>query len=159
MVFVSITFLAIIIYTVWLKFFGKHVRNKNYRTLLGLFLSVSIALILYAIFVVGTIYYMTKEKHREFETKEWILIGEDMNKRLSRFQMVDDLIDRKILIEKDSLALKKILGEPTWRQEKDNKWIYEAGTGGGFGFVDHYLDIYFGTGNKVIRTEHRRIED
>lgn len=159
MIFVAVLLLAIIIYVILYKFLKNRIKSKNYRILTGIFLSCFIAVILYTLSVGAIIYSLSKEEYREFETDQWILVGEDMNKRLSRFEMIDDLIKSEILIKKDSLAIKKILGEPSFRDQYNNKWTYEAGTGGGFGFVDHYLDIYYNKNYEAVKFEHRRIQD
>ena len=44
------------------------------------------------------------------------------------------------------------------KNTNENIWTYEAGTGGGFGFVDHFLEIYYKK-NKVQKIEHKRIQD
>ena len=158
-VFIIIVILSIIIYAIFYNYLKKRIKNKNYRIIVGISLSCFIGIILYMVFVGAFIYAFTTEKHREFERERWILVGEDINKRLSRFEMIDDLIDSKFLIKKDSLQVRQILGEPDWRDKENNKWTYEAGTGGGFGFVDHYLDIYYDADNKATKLEHRQIKD
>lgn len=158
-VFIIIVILSIIIYAIFYNYLKKRIKNKNYRILVCISLSCFIGIILYTVLVGAFIYALTKEKHREFERERWILVGEDINKRLSRFEMIDDLIDSKFLIKKDSLQVRQILGEPDWRDEKNYKWTYEAGTGGGIGFVDHYLDIYYDAGYETVKVEHRRIKD
>ena len=62
------------------------------------------------------------------------------------------------LIDKDSIQVKELLGKPNYKNTNENVWTYEAGTGGGFGFVDHFLEIYYKK-NKVQKIEHKRIQD
>lgn len=158
-VFIIIVILFIISYAIFYNYFKKRIKNKNYRILVCISLSCFTGIILYVVLVSAIIYDLTTEKHREFQKEGWILVGEDINKRLSRFEMVDDLIESKILIKKDSLEVKQILGEPNWRDKENNKWTYEAGTGGGFGFVDHYLDIYYNESNETVKAEHQKVKD
>lgn len=72
--------------------------------------------------------------------------------------MIDDLIDSKLLIGKDSSEVKEILGSPELKDKQQNFWQYYAGTGTGFGFTDHQLIVKFAN-NKVIRLEHIRQQD
>ena len=72
--------------------------------------------------------------------------------------MIDDLIDSRVLIDKDSIQVKELLGKPNYKNTNENVWTYGAGTGGGFGFVDHFLEIYYKK-NKVQKIEHKRIQD
>lgn len=157
--FVIILFLSIISYIIFYTYLKKRIKNRYYRIFIGISLSCFIGIILYVLSVSIIIYALTKENHRKFERENWILVGEDMDKRLSRFEMINDLIESKILIKQDTLEIKQILGEPNWRDKEKNKWIYEAGTGGGFGFVDHYLDIYYDASHKAVKFEHREIRD
>ena len=115
-------------------------------------------IIFYVFSVAGLIYFLTKEKSRDFDKKDWILLNEDIEKRLHRYEMIDDLIDSRVLIDKDSIQVKELLGKPNYKNTNENVWTYEAGTGGGFGFVDHFLEIYYKK-NKVQKIEHKRIQD
>ena len=69
--------------------------------------------------------------------------------------MIDDLIDSRVLIDKDSIQVKELLGKPNYKNTNENVWTYEAGTGGGFGFVDHFLKIYYKK-NKVQKIEYKK---
>lgn len=155
MVAFYIFFIAIFVFSISAVLLKK--RKKKF--LISGIIAVVLTPLIYFAFVIYIIYALTTEKRREFHREEWILVGEDINKRLSRFEMIDDLIDSKILVKKDSLEVIKILGAPDSRDKENNKWTYEAGTGGGFGFVDHYLDIYYNKDNETVKAEHRRIKD
>ena len=98
------------------------------------------------------IFYIFSETERKFNNEDWF------NKIDSRFEMGDDIVKKKILIGKDSLDVKKILGEPNWRQEPKKEWIYDMSTGGGLGFQFHNLILQFNE-NKVISVFHKRIQD
>ncbi|KQT21817.1 hypothetical protein ASG31_00270 [Chryseobacterium sp. Leaf404] len=155
MVAFYILFIGIFVFGISAVLFKK---SKRKFLISGIATAILSPLIYFA-FVICIIYSLTTEKRREFHREDWILVGEDINKRLSRFEMVDDLIDSKIVVKKDSLEVIKILGAPDSRDKENNKWTYEAGTGGGFGFVDHYLDIYYDENFEAVKVEHRRIED
>ena len=134
------------------KFCGGHIKEFNYKLLMA----SSIKDIIKENKLNG--YFLTKEKSRDFDKKDWILLNEDIEKRLHRYEMIDDLIDSRVLIDKDSIQVKELLGKPNYKNTNENVWTYEAGTGGGFGFVDHFLEIYYKK-NKVQKIEHKRIQD
>ena len=72
--------------------------------------------------------------------------------------MMDDLISRRLLSDKDSIEVKRILGNPDFRDHDNNFWQYYGGLSNGFGFVDHLLIVNF-EDNKVSKLEHKRIKD
>lgn len=157
-VIIIVLVLTIIIYVIVSNYFKTKIKSNKYRILVSIIISSFIGLILYVISVTVTIYFLFREKSREFERKNWVLSGEDMEKRLSRYEMIDDLIDERLLDGKDSLQVKEIIGNPDVRNRENNSWEYDSGTGGGLGFVDHYLEVYFKNG-KVFKVVHKRIED
>jgi len=157
-VIIIVLVLTIIIYVIVSNYFKTKIKSNKYRILVSIIISSFIGLILYVISVTVTIYFLFREKSREFERKNWILSGEDMEKRLSRYEMIDDLIDERLLDGKDSLQVKEIIGNPDVRNRENNSWEYDSGTGSGLGFVDHYLEVHFKNG-KVFKVIHKRIED
>jgi hypothetical protein len=73
--------------------------------------------------------------------------------------MAYDIINKKMLIDKDSNQVKLILGNPDWRYKPKNQWVYEMGSGGGgLGFVFNNLYISF-EHNKVDSVKHIRVQD
>jgi hypothetical protein len=52
---------------------------------------------------------LTREKSREFNKEDWS-ISNNINNKLSKYEMIDDLIDSEILLNKDSTKVKNILG-------------------------------------------------
>ena len=153
-----VSVLALIFYLVISKFLKNNIKDNYFRIFIGLIISIMFGIIFYVFSVAGLIYFLTKEKSRDFDKKDWILLNEDIEKRLHRYEMIDDLIDSRVLIDKDSIQVKELLGKPNYKNTNENVWTYEAGTGGGFGFVDHFLEIYYKK-NKVQKIEHKRIQD
>ncbi|MFN8362871.1 MAG: hypothetical protein U0T85_04400 [Cloacibacterium normanense] len=153
-----VSVIALIFYLVISKFLKNIIKDNYFRIFIGLIISIMFGIIFYVFSVAGLIYFLTKEKSRDFDKKDWILLNEDIEKRLHRYEMIDDLIDSRVLIDKDSIQVKELLGKPNYKNTNENVWTYEAGTGGGFGFVDHFLEIYYKK-NKVQKIEHKRIQD
>jgi cbb3-type cytochrome oxidase subunit 3 len=153
-----VSVIALIFYLVISKFLKNNIKDNYFRIFIGLIISIMFGIIFYVFSVAGLIYFLTKEKSRDFDKKDWILLNEDIEKRLHRYEMIDDLIDSRVLIDKDSIQVKELLGKPNYKNTNENVWTYEAGTGGGFGFVDHFLEIYYKK-NKVQKIEHKRIQD
>ena len=153
-----VSVIALIFYLVISKFLKNRIKDNYFRIFIGLIISIMFGIIFYVFSVAGLIYFLTKEKSRDFDKKDWILLNEDIEKRLHRYEMIDDLIDSRVLIDKDSIQVKELLGKPNYKNTNENVWTYEAGTGGGFGFVDHFLEIYYKK-NKVQKIEHKRIQD
>ena len=153
-----VSVIALIFYLVISKFLKNNIKDNYFRIFIGLIISIMFGIIFYVFSVAGLIYFLTKEKSRDFDKKDWILLNEDIEKRLHRYEMIDDLIDSRVLIDKDSIQVKELLGKPNYKNTNENVWTYEAGTGGGFGFVDHFLEIYYKK-NKVQKIEHKRIHD
>ena len=153
-----VSVIALIFYLVISKFLKNNIKDNYFRIFIGLIISIMFGIIFYVFSVAGLIYFLTKEKSRDFDKKDWILLNEDIEKRLHRYEMIDDLIHSRVLIDKDSIQVKELLGRPNYKNTNENVWTYEAGTGGGFGFVDHFLEIYYKK-NKVQKIEHKRIQD
>ncbi|WP_294287626.1 hypothetical protein [uncultured Chryseobacterium sp.] len=113
--------------------------------------------VVYFLVVSILIINMTRERSRDFDSVVW-QSNTKMEKGMNNYEMIDDLIDSKILIDKDSSEVKKNLGSPELKDEKRNVWQYDAGTSTGFGFTDHQLIIKFAN-NRVIMLEHIRQQD
>ena len=153
-----VSVIALIFYLVISKFLKNNIKDNYFRIFIGLIISIMFGIIFYVFSVAGLIYFLTKEKSRDFDKKDWILLNEDIEKRLHRYEMIDDLIDSRVVIDKYSIQVEELLGKPNYKNTNENVWTYEAGTGGGFGFVDHFLEIYYKK-NKVQTIEHKRIQD
>ena len=94
-----------------------------------------------------------REPTRDFERTTW------STDSTNRYQMADDIIKSKILIDKTPAQLQEILGNPTYKYPKLNKWHYHMGWGsGGLGFMFHVLEVNFNK-DKVISVYHGKIND
>ena len=127
-----VSVIALIFYLVISKFLKNNIKDNYFRIFIGLIISIMFGIIFYVFSVAGLIYFLTKEKSRDFDKKDWILLNEDIEKRLHRYEMIDDLIDSRVLIDKDSIQVKELLGKPNYKNTNENVWTYDAGTGGGF---------------------------
>ncbi len=76
----------------------------------------------------------------------------------NRYRMLEDLLNKKRLINKDTFQLKEMLGDDFTRQT-DGSFYYSAGTGAsGFGIRFHFLRITISEG-KVIKAERFHADD
>jgi len=97
------------------------------------------------------IYFKTPDI--DFDKEEWLT-----NKH-ERFQMAEDLIESKRLINKDTGEVRQLLGNPDWGSDSLSFWVYDMGAGGGgLGFLFHTLHIKFDS-NKVVNVEHGKRQD
>lgn len=155
--FIFIIPIAFVVYFVIYGLMKVRIENKNRRIFNSILGAVLISPVLYFVFVAGIIFIMSREGSREFVSTEW-KFGNDVDAKLNRYKMIDDLIDEEILIGKDSIKVKEIICSLDFRTNDKGSWRYNAGTGGGIGFVDHKLEISF-KNNKVVNVKHIRIKD
>jgi len=96
----------------------------------------------------------------DFDRSQWLADRE------GRFQMATDIIKTKMLIKKDTIEVKGLLGEPTWgtdstwKSDAISTWTYDMGFGGGNGIAGlmHNLVITFDKGH-VVTVKHVKIQD
>jgi hypothetical protein len=72
----------------------------------------------------STTYYPTEN----FEKEKWVKTVD------KRYRMGENIVNSKMLIGKDSHAVKGILGNPDWRREPSKLWQYQMGFSDGFFF-------------------------
>ncbi|WP_294266385.1 hypothetical protein [uncultured Chryseobacterium sp.] len=153
----SAFFIILILAAVILGIFWLVLKNKKRRFLKSILLTGIISPVIYFLIISILIYSITKERSRDFDSVIW-----QLNKRtesgVDNYKMIDDLIDSRLLIGKDSSEVKEILGSPELKDKQQNFWQYYAGTGTGFGFTDHQLIVKFAN-NKVIMLEHIKQQD
>ena len=90
---------------------------------------------------------------RKFNKESWL------NEPSKRYEMVDNLIKKKILIGKDSNQIKEILGTTSSRSDSNNYWLYNMGMGTAFlGFAFHNLEVEF-SGSRVVNVRHHKYID
>lgn len=96
---------------------------------------------------------MSGEPSQEFNQTKWLAAKSE------RFSMGDDIVTSKLLLDKDSIQVKELLGEPNMKNSTTNSWIYDMGTGGGgLGFLIHHLSVTFEK-NKVAKVDHHSVKD
>jgi len=148
-----IFFIAVFVFSISAVLLKK--RKKKF--LISGIIAVVLSPLIHFAFVSYLIFMMSREKSRDFDEDEWKTATEAEGK-ISKYEMMDDLISRKLLIAKDSLEVKRILGNPEFRDQQNHFWQYYGGLSNGFGFVDHLLIVNF-EDNKVSKLEHKRIND
>ncbi len=147
--------IAVVLFFVIQGLTKSKINNKNKRVFNSILGAILIAPVLYGVFIISLLYLFSFVKSQTFVQEKWMLATEEEN---GRYEMADDLINRKILIANDSIKVKEILGEPEYRNKLQNTWFYYLGFGGGIGFTDYELQVIFAN-NKVIEVKHIRIRD
>ncbi len=151
--FLIVLILAVVIFGILWSVF----KNRKKRLLKSILLAVFISPVIYFLIISILIFNMTREKNRDFDSAVWRL-NTKTEKGTDNYEMIDDLIDRELLIDKDSSEVKEKLGSPEIKDKKRNIWQYYAGTSSSFGFTDHQLIVKFAN-NKVIMLKHIRQQD
>ncbi len=153
MVALYVVFIAVFVFGISVVLFKE---NKRKFLISGITAAILSPLIYFA-FVSFLIFTMSIERSRDFDENLWKTTSEAEGE-FGKYEMIDDLIESDLLINKDSLEVKKILGMPEYRDKEKNFWQYYAGMSNGFGFVDHHLIVNFKHG-KVSKLEHKRLKD
>lgn len=151
-IFFYIVFLALVVFSITFTL----IRNKKRRFLLSLIVTIILTPIIYFLVIIGFVYLIHIERNREFDQNIWK--ESEAESKVEKYEMIDNLVESELIINKDSVEVKRILGEPEYKNYKSNYWQYYAGMGKGFGFVEHLLIIKF-RNNKVFQVEHKRRQD
>ena len=110
--------------------------------------------IIYVGLIMLFMFVLTYTPSKDFDKTQWIADKE------GRFQMAGDIINSKMLINKDTIQVKQILGDPTWGGDTTHVWAYDMGFGGGgLGFLFHHLNLKLDSNSKVVSVEHIKIRD
>ena len=149
---------GLLIFLIIKNFILKNSFTRSKKIIYSIIIALIAAPIFYFLFVASLMYFMSREVSKKFDMVLWNNSINIVDGDFAKYEMVDDLIESQILLNKDSLSIKKVLGQPDSKNIDGSKWTYDAGTGGGYGFVDHYLDIYFHK-SQAVKLEHRRIKD
>jgi len=146
-------FIGILLFFLYQGILKRFVRNNRKRVLIALVAAVGTAPAVCGGLIILFIFYLTYSPSTGFDCEAW------QRDRQRRFQMANDIIGSKMLIGKDSLAVKQLLGEPTWRDSSNQSFTYDMGWGGGgLGFLSHKLKVAFHNG-RVAKAEHEEIMD
>lgn len=126
----------------------KYIKQEKNRTIFVAVATPLATILFYGLFVYGILFLITYSPKKDFDRTSWL------TEKNTRYQMVDDLINKKLLINSDSTKVKYLIGEPASRDSSNTRWHYNMGTGGGgLGFLFHYLNIKF-ENNKVDSVQH-----
>lgn len=152
-VYIFLIFLTIPYYLICHWILKRFIFNSLIRNIVTWTCTFGLALITYIGIIEIFMFTLSREPSRDFDQSKW------MTNKEERFEMADDLINRKVLIDRDSSQIIQLLGIPLVRDSLNLNWIYDLGSGGGgFGFLFHQLRITFDK-NKAIKVEHIRIPD
>jgi nitrogen fixation-related uncharacterized protein len=135
-------------------FLVKWLFRKKQQGLQKNILTIIVAIILTSVifFILFWTIDILYEPSRQFSSLQW------KTNKMERYRMLDNLIQKKKLIGKDTIELKQILGNEFIRRTNQS-WEFDAGSGGGgLGFRFHILTITI-SGDKVIKADHFYWED
>lgn len=151
--------LGIPTYFFWRWIFRKYLKTGKSTKIATWVATLITTPVLYLLVIQLFILALFYTPSRDFNKKQWL------TDRESRFEMADDILESKLLIDRDSNQVKEILGEPnrnieTWQNNRDKlTWTYDMGMGvGGLGFLFHNLSVEF-KNDKVINVTHIEIQD
>jgi hypothetical protein len=156
-VFLIVLFLTLPIYFISKRIFKNKITNAKKRIFFSFLTTIILSSIIYVLAIVSIICLQPIEITKDFDETVW-KSNNSVDSKMKNYEMIDDLIDKKLLIGKDTLKVKEMLGTPYANVKEINVWSYDAGTSTGFGFVDHYLNVYFKDG-KVFEVMHERSKD
>ena len=143
----------------WRWLLKKLINDDQKRKIFTWFATIILSPVIYSGLISLLIFGINYTPSKDFEKSQWL------TDREGRFEMADDIIRSKILINKDTNQVKQILGNPTWtsdttyQKELKNSWFYDMGMGGGgLGFMFHNLIVKFDK-DRVVAVEHGETQD
>lgn len=150
-VYLVLLCISIPTYFILLRVFKNNKNSRKYAIVLAS--AIVLTPILYAGSTNLLIKSISSEPSQEFNQSKWLA------DKAKRFTMGDDIVKREILLNKDSIQVKELLGDPSSKDSLNTSWIYDMGMGGGgLGFNLHHLYVSFDN-NKVVKVEHIRTKD
>lgn len=127
-------------------------KEATQKTLLTVMLTIILTPVVFYMLVSAFFMTLFYEPSYRFSSSGWKTDKEH------RYRMLEDLLNKKRLINKDTFQLKEMLGDDFTRQT-DGSFYYSAGTGAsGFGIRFHFLRITISKG-KVIKAERFHADD
>jgi len=146
--------IAIPTFYFWRWLLKKYIKVVRIRKITTWFATLIGTPIIYVVLIMLFMFVLTYTPSKDFNKLQWSTNIE------GRFQMADDIISSKMLINKDTNQVKQILGKPSWTSAKTKVWSYDMGLGGGgLGFLFHNLNLTLNDNGKVISVEHVKIRD
>ena len=146
--------IGIPMYFFWRWLIRRFIKDDNKSKVATWIVTLTTTPVIYSGLFCLFIFWMSYTPGKDFDKQEWL------TNREGRFVMAGDIIKSKMLIGKDTVQVKQILGEPGWRGDSARLWTYHMGWGGGFIVsLYHHLNIKLDAGKKVVSVEHSEIRD
>lgn len=140
LLFLGIVFLLILFLSRWIISANSSTKPKK-SLLLPIIISLVLTPIAYFLYVKVFISTISYEESNKFTKLTW---DTEISKR---WMMREDIVNKKILIGKDSLEIKTLIGEPSTKDSTAKKWIYDLGSEkAGLGLVFYYMDVKYENG-------------
>ncbi len=155
------SFIFCIILAVPLFFFLKWLLNKtklkqSIKAPVTIVATMLFAPVVYLTLIYVFFSFLSYEPQKKFSKKGW----DEMP--LERYMMIDDLVQKKLLIGKDSDFVKNTIGSSAGSYTDSlarTTWNYHLGmSSGGLGFLYHGMQVTF-KHNKVVNVQHFRVQD
>jgi len=145
--------IAIFLFLIVYRIFNKWIVSLK-RKVLAIVACLALTPFIYLGILYLFFFAISYEPDRDFSKETW------MREPFKRYYMADDLINHKILNEKDSNTIKQLLGAPDVRRPQVTQWEYGMGEGsGGLGFMFHSLIINFDSNYRVKSAFHGQLRD
>ncbi|MCB2377505.1 hypothetical protein LGH70_07925 [Hymenobacter sp. BT635] len=143
--------LGIASFIFWRWVLRKFISNPSKRKVFIWIATLVTTPVAWAAVMAVFIWAILHEPSSDFDKTEW------KKAKVNQYEMADDLIESNRCIGQDTAQLKQLIGEPTWRDTKANRWVYHIGSGGGgLGFLHHNLLVTF-KNNRVLSVVHERL--
>lgn len=153
-VFCIVLAVPVFFLTKWL--FKKSRLKQKFKVTATIAATLLLTPVVYLTLIYTFFSFLFHEPQEGFSKKGWD------EKPSERNMMIDDLIQKKLLIGKDSFFVKNTIGLPS-RSYSDSlaltTWTYDLGMSpGGLGVLFHDMQVTF-QHNKVVNVEHFTVQD
>lgn len=138
--FLGIVFLFIFFLSRWIIRASSMAKVKK-SLLPPIIISFILTPLAYFLYVKVFISVISYEENNRFTKLKW---DTEVSKR---WTMRKDIVDKKVLIGKDSLEIRALIGDPSVKDSTINKWTYNLGSEkAGLGLVFYYMDVKYENG-------------
>ena len=152
MVIVIFFSIAAFIFFLFMWILKNYIKTDTTRRILMWAASILFFPIMYLAFIGLTFWIILYEPSRVFNKTNWFELKKERN------EMVDDLIESKILENKSKTEVIELIGRPN-SADSLSKWTYDLGMStSGLGFEFNYLEVTFGK-DLVTKVEKFEILD
>lgn len=146
-VYFILLFIGVLTFFFWKWVFRKFLKNPKKRKI-AIWVSTIVGTpILYATLIWSIFAASAYYPHREFDSEKW------KNETHTRYELTDDLISRKLLIDKSKKEVEQLLGKGV--NFESNQWVYYVGFVPGMFSIDPYIIEITFKNNKVINVKQR----